>query len=123
MVHTSVFKARSSTDYIPFNYRKRKLDSNWNKRQILNDDQDETELFKDIPFTEKELEDDYDEEEFMDKLSTYLEQKYGDNDDIDYFDDNHNHNKDDKASSNQLSPFEILTMKEEELNEIMPINI
>ena len=76
-----------------------------------------------MPFTQKELQDDYEEDQFMDKLSKYLEQKYGDDDDIDYFNDNQN-NEDTKndQSSNKLSALEILTMKEDELNKIMPIN-
>jgi len=57
-------------------------------------------------------------------LSKYLEQKYGDNDDdiddIDYIQEDINTNN--KESASKLSAFEILTMKEDELNKIMPIN-
>ena len=81
--------------------------------QSLNDD--ESDLLKNIPFTEKELEeDDYDEEAFMDKLSKYLEQKYQDED--------KGNDDDDNDKDNKLSGLDIFTMKEEELNEIMPID-
>ena len=96
------------------------------KPSIDDNDEDENQLLKDIPFTEKELEEDYDEDQFMDKLSKYLEQKYGDdNEDIDYFEEDmntniNNHNQ--ESSNTKLSGFEILTMKEDELNKIMPIN-
>lgn len=102
--------------------RKRKLDESILKKPNINDE-DENELLKDIPFTEKELEEDYDEDEFMDKLQKYLDQKYADNDqDIDYLEEDINTNENNKKPPSKLSAFEILTMKEDELNKIMPIN-
>eukprot|EP01084_Bolivina_argentea_P059706 109063_1 len=78
----------------------------------INDNYDYKELLKEIPFTNDELEGEYDEETFMDKLSTYLEQKY--DNDSDNNTDNINNNK-------QISTLDILTMDENQLNKIMPV--
>ena len=75
----------------------------------------EKRILDELPFTEKELESDFDETGFMDKLSTYLEKKYEDDEDLE--------NKDDiEFQDNQLSMLDILTMKEEELDKIMPVD-
>merc|ERR1712228_63360 len=97
------------------NQKKRKL-SNILNLEIGDKDK---ELLNNMPFTEKELEEsDYDETEFMDKLSSYLEKKYDDDND----DDNELEDDDIDLNKQQLSMLDIFTMKEEELNKIMPID-
>eukprot|EP00483_Globobulimina_turgida_P007555 UN07570 len=74
----------------------------------VNYNNDEDELLKDIPFTNQELEKEYDEEAFMDKLSKHLQEKHDDSDI--------------NVEHKEISALDILTMDEEELNKIMPIN-
>ena len=82
--------------------------------------EDEDGILDDIPFTAQELEGEYDEEVFMNKLDSYFQSKYGEESVIE--DENEERPSSDTVDIHAVSAVDIFTMNEDDLDRVFPLN-